>query len=121
MTPADVVHAVAAAINAAVDAGALPAQVRQVADVDITVERPKNREHGDYATNAAMRLAKLAARPPREVAEAIALHLRVQPGIESVEITAMALRKNPRFISRSVGFTIAGGLGRTIVAILFQS
>ena len=109
MTPADVVHAVAAAINAAVDAGALPAQVRQVADVDITVERPKNREHGDYATNAAMRLAKLAARPPREVAEAIALHLRVQPGIESVEIAG------PGFLNVRLSQAAQGELARTIV------
>ena len=37
---------------------------------------PKNREHGDYATNIALRLAKAAGRPPREVAELLAAELR---------------------------------------------
>ena len=38
----------------------------------VVVERPKNREHGDYATNVALRLAKAAGRPPREVADVVA-------------------------------------------------
>ena len=48
---------------------------------EIVLERPKNREHGDYATNVAMRLAKAAGRPPREIAELIAARLRAAPGI----------------------------------------
>ena len=46
---------------------------------EVVVERPKNREHGDYATNIALRLAKPAGRPPREVADAVAAELRAQP------------------------------------------
>jgi arginyl-tRNA synthetase len=107
VTPADLVHAVAAAINAAVDAGSLPAEVRQV-DAEIAVERPKNRDHGDYATNAAMRLAKVAARPPREVAETIAVHLREHPGVESVEIAG------PGFLNIRLSQAAQGELARTI-------
>jgi arginyl-tRNA synthetase len=107
VTPADLVHAVAAAIDAAVDAGSLPADVRQV-DAEIAVERPKNRDHGDYATNAAMRLAKVAARPPREVAETIAVHLREHPGVESVEIAG------PGFLNIRLSQAAQGELARTI-------
>jgi arginyl-tRNA synthetase len=53
---------------------------------DIVIERPKNPEHGDYATNVALRLAKAAGRPPREVAELLAESLRAHPGIESVDV-----------------------------------
>ena len=108
MTPADLANAVAAAINAAVDAGALPAEVRAV-DTEVTVERPKNREHGDYATNAAMRLAKVAGRPPREVAEAIAVELRVQAGVDSVDIAG------PGFLNIRLSQAAQGELARTIV------
>ena len=40
------------------------------------MERPRNREHGDWATNVALQLAKAAGRPPREVADALAARLR---------------------------------------------
>ena len=34
----------------------------------ITLERPKNRDHGDYATSIALQLAKAAGKNPREIA-----------------------------------------------------
>ncbi len=40
-------------------------------DFDVEIERPKNPEHGDFTTNAALQLAKRVGRKPREVAEAI--------------------------------------------------
>ena len=46
----------------------------------------RNPEHGDYATNVALRLAKPAGRPPREVAELLAAELRAQDGIERVDV-----------------------------------
>jgi arginyl-tRNA synthetase len=53
---------------------------------EVVIERPKNPEHGDYATNIALRLAKPAGRPPREVAELLAEELRAQPGIARVDV-----------------------------------
>jgi arginyl-tRNA synthetase len=53
---------------------------------EVVVERPKNREHGDYATNIALRLAKAAGRPPREVADVVAAELAAQPGIARVDV-----------------------------------
>lgn len=77
---------------------------------EVHVERPRVREHGDYATNVALRLAKPAGRPPREVAELIAARLREQDAIASVEVAG------PGFLNvRLVGGTL-GLVVRTVVA-----
>jgi len=61
MTPADLADAILAAVRAAVEDGDLAVAVPSKA----TVERPRNPEHGDYATNLALQLAKPAGKPPR--------------------------------------------------------
>lgn len=43
-------------------------------------------EHGDYATNIALKLSKPVGQPPREIAEAIAERMRAVSGVESVEV-----------------------------------
>jgi arginyl-tRNA synthetase len=58
-------------------------------DVDqsrVVVEPPRDKTHGDMATNAAMVLAKDAGKKPRELAEAIAEKLRAEALIEKVDI-----------------------------------
>jgi arginyl-tRNA synthetase len=82
VTPEQLRDVVRTAVAAVVDRGALAVEVPS----DVVVERPKNPEHGDYATNVALRLAKPAGRPPREVAELLAEELRAHPGVESVDI-----------------------------------
>ena len=77
----------------------------------VTVERPKNREHGDYATNAALQLAKPAGRPPREVAELLSSHLRAQPGIDSVDVAG------PGFLNITLSEAAQGELARTVVTV----
>ena len=52
----------------------------------VVVERPKAREHGDYATNVALQLAKKASMPPRELAALLAARLGAADGISSAEI-----------------------------------
>ncbi len=52
----------------------------------IVVEPPRDPSHGDMATNAAMVLAKEARTKPRELAEQIAVRLRAEPLIASVDI-----------------------------------
>ena len=66
--------ALAAALESAQAAGALP----RIPTAEITVERPSRPEHGDYASNIALRLAGAVGRKPLEVAEAIAS--RVEQG-----------------------------------------
>ncbi len=82
MTPEQLQDVVRTAVGAVVDRGALPVEV----PAEVVIERPKNPEHGDYATNVALRLAKPAGRPPREVAEVLAGELRAHEGIASVDV-----------------------------------
>jgi arginyl-tRNA synthetase len=49
-------------------------------------EVPRQAEHGDYASNVAMTLARVAKRPPRHVAELIAKHFPTLPEVERVEV-----------------------------------
>ncbi len=49
-------------------------------------EVPRVAEHGDYATNAAMALARAARRPPRQIAEAIVKHFPSMPEVERIEV-----------------------------------
>lgn len=60
------------------DASALPAEV--------VVERPRNPEHGDYATNVALQVAKKVGMNPRELGQAIADALAEETGVDSCEI-----------------------------------
>jgi arginyl-tRNA synthetase len=83
VTPADLAELLkttAAAVLAAhdLDAAALPATV--------TVERPRNPEHGDYATNLALQLGKKVGVNPRELAGWLAEALTKADGIASAEI-----------------------------------
>ncbi len=82
MTPEQLQDVVRTAVGAVADRGALPVEV----PAETVVERPRNPEHGDYATNVALRLAKPAGRPPREVAELLAEELRSHEGIASVDV-----------------------------------
>ncbi len=82
MTPEDLAQLVVSSVRAAVDAGELPVAAPET----VLIERPKNRQHGDYATNVALQLAKSAGRPPRQVAEIIAGHLRASAAIEQVDV-----------------------------------
>jgi arginyl-tRNA synthetase len=102
VTPEQLRDVVRTAVAAAVERGALAVPVPD----DVVVERPKNPEHGDYATNVALRLAKPAGQPPRAVAELLAEELRARPGIAAVDVAG------PGFLN----ITLAqGALGRIAV------
>jgi arginyl-tRNA synthetase len=60
----------------------LPAEL----PADLGVERTRDAANGDFASNVAMRLAKAARKPPRELAAAIVARLPAHPGIEKVEV-----------------------------------
>ncbi len=104
MTPAELSDVVAAAVRRAVEAGALAVEVPH----QVTIERPKQKEHGDYATNVALQLAKAANRPPREVAEIIKQHVD-DPAVASIEVAG------PGFLNVRLRKTALGELARTIV------
>lgn len=105
MTPAELSSAVIAAVRASVDAGELAVPVPDA----VVVERPKNRDHGDYATNIALRLAKPAGMPPRAVAELLATRLATSPGVAGVDIAG------PGFLNIRLEAGAQGELARGIV------
>ena len=53
---------------------------------DFSVEIPKDKNHGDYSTNAAMRYAKILRKSPREIAENLSKTLQNSDIIEKIEI-----------------------------------
>ncbi|MBX3687777.1 arginine--tRNA ligase [Dokdonella sp.] len=70
------------AIDALLAAGSLPAGDLPA----FVIERTRNREHGDFATNAALLLARTAGRKPRELAADLVAALPTDPGLAKVEI-----------------------------------
>ena len=77
MTPEDLAVAVRECVLALQAEGALAGQ----APDEVVIERPKNRDHGDYATPVALTLAKSAGRPPREIADLVAARLGGVAGV----------------------------------------
>ncbi|GAA1689827.1 arginine--tRNA ligase [Microbacterium sediminicola] len=76
---------------------------------DLPLERPKNRDHGDWASNAALKLAKAVGANPREFAAEIAAGLEQVEGVASVEVAG------PGFINIRLDAATAGSLAKTIV------
>ena len=104
--------ALAAAILAVVTpiaARRRPEEELSLSGADVTLERPRNREHGDWATNIAMKLAKRLGTNPRELAQEIAEGLTAADGVASVEVAG------PGFINIRLEAAAAGALAKTIV------
>ncbi|GIG22290.1 arginine--tRNA ligase [Cellulomonas chitinilytica] len=108
MTPAQLSEALKAALVHAVDDGTF---ALDVADIPATVhlERPRQREHGDWATNVAMQLGKKAGTNPRAFATELAARLTDVEGIASVEVAG------PGFLNIRLDAAAAGELARTVV------
>ena len=107
MTPADLAELLkttAAAVLAEhdLDPAALPAAV--------TVERPRNPEHGDYATNLALQLGKKVGVNPRELAGWLADAVTQADGIASAETAG------PGFVNIRLDASAQGTIVANIVA-----
>ena len=98
---AHILGVVAQAISRGAFIGEVPASVR--------LERPKNRDHGDYATSIALQLAKAAGIAPQEVAKIIAADLTALNAITSVDIAG------PGFINITLSRASQAELVRTIL------
>ncbi|MDQ6874508.1 MAG: arginine--tRNA ligase [Actinomycetota bacterium] len=93
------------AIRACVERGDLAVEVPE----EVTVERPKIRAHGDYATNIALQLARAAGRPPRDVAELIAGDLRRCDAVSTVDVAG------PGFLNITLAGEALGSIARTVL------
>jgi arginyl-tRNA synthetase len=84
VTPEELSTTISRALAMLVDEGTL--RLPDGVPADVVVERPRNRDHGDYATNVALQLAKKAGVSPRELAGMLAERLTGSPGVASVDI-----------------------------------
>ena len=105
MTPEQLAQAITAALQAAVDAGEISVEV----PAEVRVERPKDRNHGDWASNVALQLGKKAGMNPREFAEIVAARLREAEGVAAVDVAG------PGFLNITLDAASAAELARTIV------
>ncbi|MBZ5734271.1 arginine--tRNA ligase [Nocardioides sp. TRM66260-LWL] len=76
----------------------------------VTVERPRQKGHGDYATNVALQLAKRAGTNPRALAELIKVGLEASDGVAAVEIAG------PGFLNVTVEAGAQGRVAADVVA-----
>ncbi len=108
MNPAELSTVVVRALQSLADRGdlALPDGV----PAEVTVERPRDKGHGDYATNAALQLAKKAGTNPRALGELLATELRSADGIAAVEVAG------PGFLNVTVEAGAQGRVAADIVA-----
>lgn len=107
MTPESLAEKVLSATRAAfdglgLDATALPTET--------TVERPRNSEHGDYASTIALQVAKKAGTNPRALAQRIADELTAVDGVATVDIAG------PGFLNITLVAGAAGAIAGQIVA-----
>ena len=98
--------AISAAIGAAIERGDLVGTIPEA----IPLERPKNRDHGDYATSVALQLAKPAGMSPRAVAELLQSSLLSLPDVTAVEIAG------PGFINITLNRSSQAELVSTILS-----
>ena len=108
MTPEQLSDVIVSALSALVERGdiALPDGVPS----SVRVERPKQREHGDYATNVALQLAKKSGQNPRDFAQLLADELAQATGVASAEIAG------PGFLNLRVEAAAQGEVAAQIVA-----
>ena len=108
MTPEELSEAIALALEETISSGQLTL-VEGAELPAVRVERPKSREHGDWATNVALQLAKKVGKNPREAAALLAEKIGAIPGVASVDIAG------PGFLNITLDAAAAGELAATIV------
>jgi arginyl-tRNA synthetase len=108
VTPEQFSAAVVDALSTLVDEGSLV--LPDGVPAEVTVERPRQKGHGDYATNVALQLAKKAGTNPRALGELLASRLRETDGITAVEVAG------PGFLNITVDAGAQGQVAADIVA-----
>ncbi|BDT94585.1 MULTISPECIES: arginine--tRNA ligase [Nocardia] len=107
MTPADLADLLrSTAAKVLVERGLDPA----VLPDEVTVERPRNPEHGDYATNVAMQVAKRAGTKPRDLATWLADALAAADGIAAAEVAG------PGFLNIRLAASAQGAIIERVLA-----
>ena len=106
VTPEELSATILAVIEAGIDDGSFAID----GDIgEVRVERPRQREHGDWSTNIALQVGARAGMAPREFAQALGDRLASELGIESTEVAG------PGFLNIRLRADAAGELARGIV------
>ncbi|MEW1738921.1 arginine--tRNA ligase, partial [Nocardia beijingensis] len=107
MTPADLADLLrSTAAKVLVERGLDPA----VLPDEVTVERPRNPEHGDYATNVAMQVAKRAGTKPRDLATWLADALAEADSVAAAEVAG------PGFLNIRLAASAQGAIIERVLA-----
>jgi arginyl-tRNA synthetase len=107
VTPDQLSATIIGALTSLSEAGAI--SLPDGVPTEVLVERPKVKEHGDYATNIALRLGKKAGMNPRDFAQLLADELAGSGGVASAEIAG------PGFLNIRVDAGAQGALAPQIV------
>ena len=107
VTPEELAAAIRTILEEASAEGSLALSAAEIPEP--RVERPRNRDHGDWSTNVAMQLAKKAGTKPRDLAELLVPRLEALDGVASVEVAG------PGFLNIRLDAASAGELARSIV------
>src|SRR5438034_4830182 len=105
---------IAALVQAAIDAARRSGALADVPPADITIDRPQRPEHGDYATNVALRIARAARSSPLDVARTIADKVPAHAAIETVEAAPpgfVNFRLSPGWLTSQVAWIVEAGPG----------
>lgn len=108
MTPEELSEAISSVLSDALTSGELTLAEGAEAPT-VKVERPKNRDHGDWATNIALQISKKVGKNLREVAQLLAERIDAISGVEKVDIAG------PGFLNITLDAGAAGELAQTIV------
>jgi arginyl-tRNA synthetase len=92
----------------------LEARLSELAGAPVELERPNDPEHGDYATNVAMRLAPGQRRSPRELGEELAAKAVELDDVERAEVAGpgfVNLWLAPAWFGVALGEILEAGTG----------
>jgi arginyl-tRNA synthetase len=108
VNPEQLSTTIVAALTSLVEAGRLT--LPDGVPTTVVVERPRSKEHGDYATNVALQLSKKAGLSPRDLASMLAEQLVTAEGISAVDVAG------PGFLNITVETGAQGQVAADVVA-----
>jgi arginyl-tRNA synthetase len=105
MTPEELSNLIKNAIESLISAQ----KIEKIDLPEIKIERPKSKDHGDFASNIALALSKPVGKNPREVATLLIEELSKEKSIQKIEIAG------PGFLNFTLDSASLGELARVII------
>ncbi|MFM9130123.1 MAG: arginine--tRNA ligase [Actinomycetes bacterium] len=105
MTPEELSNLIKSAVESLISAQ----KIEKIDLPEIKIERPKSKDHGDFASNIALALSKPVGKNPREVATLLIEELSKEKSIKKIEIAG------PGFLNFTLDTASLGELARIIV------